>query len=152
GYEQQRVAHRDLAAPDIRLDRVRRKPALAMRVGQRREPGLADEIRLSGSNGSDVELVATYDGRGDADRPISIAPLAQAEPVARVPEPFVGIPDRLLKADPDPGRLVVVVLVLDRVGYEPRGVAEPMPPFRRGHEQVEAPLRAKDRADRRLVR
>ena len=69
--EHQRVADRDLAAPDVRLELARRQAALAVRVGQRREPGLADQVGLGGPDGRHVHLVAADDGHGHADRPVA---------------------------------------------------------------------------------
>ena len=115
--EHERVADRDLAAPDVRLELARRQAALAVRVGQRRQARLADQVGLGRADGRHVHLVAADDGDRDADRAVAVGRL-EAEPVRLVGEPLVGGRDRLLEADPDAGRLVVVVLVPDRLGGE----------------------------------
>ena len=70
--QDERVADRDLAAPDLRLQPVRGQAALAMGIGQRREPGLADEVGLGRPDRRHVHLVATDDGDADADRPVVV--------------------------------------------------------------------------------
>jgi hypothetical protein len=67
-----------------------------------------------------------------------------------VEEALVGRRDRLLETDPDAGRLVVVVLVADRLGGE-AGRLERVARADPGRdEQVEVALRPGDRADARL--
>ena len=117
--EDERVADRDLAAPDVGLEVARRQAALAVRVRQRRQPGLADQVGLGRADRRDVQLVAADDRDADPDRAV-LAVAVQAEPVALVVQPLVRGRDRLLDADPDPGRLVVVVLAPDRLGGELR--------------------------------
>ena len=65
-------------------------------------------------------------------------------------EPLVGRRDRLLEADPDAGRLVVVVLVADRLGGQPGRLVGVARVQARGHQQVQVALRARDRTDARL--
>ena len=96
--QDERVADRELAAPDVGLEVGGRQAALAMRVGQRREPGLADQVGLGRADRRDVQLVAADDRDADADRPGPSA-VAQPEPVALVAQPLVGELDRLLEAD-----------------------------------------------------
>src|SRR4051794_28217638 len=90
-----------------------------MGIRQRRETGLADEVRLRGPDRGDIELVAAYDGHADADRAVAVAGVPQPQPVALVGESLVDRRDRLLEADADAGRLVVVVLVADRLRGDP---------------------------------
>ena len=147
--EDERVADRDLAAPDVRLELARGQAALAVRVGQGRQARLADQVGLGRPDRRDVHLAAADDGHADADRPVAVGRL-EAEPVGLVGEPLVGGRDRLLEADPDPGRLVVVVLVADRLGGQAGRLERVARRDPRGHEQVEVALRARDRADARF--
>jgi hypothetical protein len=67
-----------------------------------------------------------------------------------VEEALVGGRDRLLEADPDPRRLVVVVLVADRLGRQPGGLERMARAGPRRDQQIEVALRPGDRADARL--
>ena len=67
--EAQRVADRELAAPDLRLEGLHGQAAVAVGVGQRGQPGLADEVGLGRPDGRDVQLATADDGHRDADRP-----------------------------------------------------------------------------------
>ncbi len=145
-HQHERVAEGDLAAPHVGLELPGRQAAFAVRVGQRREARLADEVCLRRADRRDVHLAAADDRDADADRAVA-ARAAQAEPVALVGEPLVGGRDRLLEADPDAGRLVVVVLVADRLGGQARRFEGVPRADLRGDEQVEVPLRARHRAD-----
>jgi hypothetical protein len=71
-HEHERVADRDLAAPNVRLERRRRQPALAMRIGQGRQPGLANQIGLGRADGGHVHLAAAHDGHANPDRPVAV--------------------------------------------------------------------------------
>ena len=139
--EHERVADRDLAAPDVGLQAARGQAALAVGVGQRREAGLADQVGLRGPHGRHVHLVAADHRDPDADRPVAVGRL-EAEPVGLVDQPLVRGRDRLLEADPDPGRLVVVVLVADRLGGQPRRLERVARADAGRDEQVEVALRA----------
>ena len=148
-HEHERVADRDLAPPDVRLEGAGGQAALAMRVGQGRQARLADQVGLGRPDRRHVHLVAADDRHADPDRAVAVGRL-EPEPVGLVGEPLVGRRDRLLEADPDPGRLVVVVLVADRLGDQAgrlEGVARRDP---RGHEQVQVALGARDGTDARL--
>ena len=147
--EHQRVTDRDLAAPDLGLQAVGRQAALAMRVGQRRETGLADEVGLGRPDRRHVHLVATDDPDPDPDRPVLARDL-QAKTVGLMEQALVGRGDGLLEADADPGRLVVVVLVADRLGREARGLERVARARARRHQQVQVALRPGDRTDARL--
>ncbi len=147
--EHQRVTDRDLAAPDLGFQAAGRQAALAMRVGQGREAGLADEVGLGRPDRRHVHLVATHDTDADADRPVLARDL-QAETVGLVEQALVGRGDRLLEADADPRRLVVVILVADRLGREARGLERMARARARRHQQVQVALRPGDRADARL--
>ena len=141
--EDERIADRDLAPPDVRLELGGRQAALAVRIGQRRQPGLADEVGLGRTDGHDVQLVAPDDGRRRRRSVRCVVP----SPPSRsrwCAELLVGGLDRLLEADDDAGRLVVVVLAPDRSrrpAGSPRAAARPARPG--GHEQVQAALRAR---------
>ena len=113
--EHERVADRNLAAPHLRLESAGRQASFAMRVGQGREPGLTDEVRLGRADRRHVHLVAADHADPDADGAV-VAGRFQAEAIRLVQESLVGSRDRLLQADADPGRFVVVVLVPDRLG------------------------------------
>ena len=147
--QDERVADRDLAAPDVGLQIAGRQAPLAVRVGQGREAGLADEVRLRRPDRGHVQLVGPDDGDPDPDRPVLRRPV-QPEPFPLVVEPLVRRRDRLLDADPDPGRLVVVILAPDRLGGELGRLLGPGGRDRRGDDQVQVALRARDCADRRL--
>ena len=125
--EDDRVADRHLAAPDVRLDLGGGQPAVPVRVGQGRQTRLPDEVGLGRADRDDVQLVAPDDGHGHPDRAVRLVP---GEPVALVAELLVGGLDRLLEADDDPGRLVVVVLLADRVRDELGHLAEARPGVR----------------------
>jgi hypothetical protein len=109
------VADGDLAAPDVGLQVAGREAALAVRIRERRQPSLADQVGLGRADRRDVELVVPDDRDPDPDRAVVVRAV-EAEPLALVVEALVGRRDRLLDADPDPGRLVVVVLAPDRLG------------------------------------
>ena len=145
----ERVADRDLAAPDVGLQVPRGQPALAVGVGQRREARLADEVGLGRPDGRHVHLAAADDRHADADRPVAVGGL-EAEPVGLVGEPLVGRRDRLLEADPDPGRLVVVVLVADRLGRQAGRLERVSRRDPRGHQEIEVALRPRDGTDARF--
>jgi hypothetical protein len=147
--EHERIAHRDLAAPDVRLEAGRREAALAVRIGQRGQASLPDEVGLGRSDRRHVHLVATDNGDPDPDRTVVVRSV-QAEPLALMAESLVRRCDRLLDADPDPSRFVVVVLATDRLGGELRCLLGARGRDRRGHDQVEMALRPGDRADARL--
>ena len=66
--EAQRVADVELAAPDLGLELLDRQAAIAVRVGQGRQAGLADEVGLGRADRRDVQLAAADDGDGDPDR------------------------------------------------------------------------------------
>ena len=76
--------------------------------------------------------------------------MPHAVAVALVGEALVGDPQDLGQALADAGRLVVVVLVADRVGDHPGRLARAVARDPRGHEQVQVALRASDGADRWL--
>ena len=73
--EHERVADRDLAAPHVRLEPARGQAALAVRVGQRREAGLADEVGLRRARPSR----RTSRCRGTTATPTPIGPLPSAD-------------------------------------------------------------------------
>ena len=123
------------------------KAAAGVRVGKRQEVGLVDEVGLDRPGRRDVQLAAADHGDAEADGP---APSAEAEALALGGEPAVRRADRLLEADDEAGRLVVVVLALDRVGDEARRLLEPPGAPAPGHDEVEAPLGPGRRPDRRL--
>jgi hypothetical protein len=148
-HEDQRIADRDLAAPHVGLEAARRQSSLAVRVGQRREPRLADEIGLGRPDRGDIHLVAADNGQANPDRAVALGRF-QAEPVSLMDEALVGGRDRLLDADPDPGRLVVVVLVPDRLGRQPRRLERVARADARRHQQVQVPLRARHRTHARF--
>ena len=81
--EDERITDRDLAAPDVRLEVGRRETALPVRVGQRGQAGLADQVRLRGSDRRDVHLVAADHGHAHPDRPVAVGGL-EPEPVGLV--------------------------------------------------------------------
>ena len=139
GDEQERVADGDLAAPDVDMDLVARRQALAtLLLGQRQEAGLAHEVGVGVADGRHVQLVAADDGDAGAD-----GAGGQAVALARLAERLVGGPDRLLEADGDARRLVVVVAVADRVGHERGGLAGLATALgSNGHDAVEVALRA----------
>ena len=137
-------------APDLGLEVLDGQAAVAVGVGQRREPRLADEVGLGRPDGRDVQLAAADDGHRDADRPAVVGRVAHAVAVLLVGEPLVGDAQDLDQALPDAGRLVVVVLVADRVGDHPRRLAGPVAGQARRDEEVEVALRAGDGADGRL--
>jgi hypothetical protein len=147
--QDERVADRDLAAPDIRLQGAGRQSALAMRIGQRGQTRLADEVGLGRANGRDVHLAAADDGHADPDRPVAVR-CPQPEAVGLMGEPLVRGRDRLLEADADAGRLVVVVLISDRLGRQARRLEGVARRDARGHEQVQVALGARDRPDARF--
>ncbi len=120
-----------------------------MRVGQRREARLADEVRLRGSDRRDVQLVAADDGHADPDRPVH-AVAVEVEAIALVGEALVGRRDRLLEADPDPRRFVVVVLAPDRLRGELGRLLGALARDRRGDDEVQVALRSRDGSDARL--
>ena len=109
--EHERVADGHLAAPDLGFEALGREAALTVRIGQRREPRLADEVGLGRPDGRHVQLVAADDGG-----PTPTGPFRRRRRSPNrsrgVGELLVRRPDRLSQADPDAGRLVVVVLVL----------------------------------------
>src|SRR6185503_19982498 len=115
--------------------------ALAVGVRQRRQARLADQVGLGRADRPDVELVAADDRDADPDRAV-LAVTMKAEAVALVVQPLVGRGDRLLDADADPRRLVVVVLTPDRFGSELRRLLGALARDRGGHDQVEVALRA----------
>ena len=147
--EDERVADRDLAAPDVGLQVTRRQAAFTVRVGQRREAGLADQVGLGRPDRRHVHLAAADHGHADPDRPVPVGRL-EVEPVGLVRQPLVGRRDRLLEADPDPGRLVVVVLVADRLGRQARRLERVARRDPRGHQQVEVTLGSRDGTDARF--
>ena len=147
--QRQGVADRDLAAPDVWLQAAGRQPSLAMRIGQGREASLTDQERLSRPDGRHVGLVPTHDREADADRTVAVSGL-EPQPVGLVDESLVGGRDRLLDADADPGRLVVVVLVADGLGGKAGRLECVAAADARRDEQVEVALRARHRTDARF--
>ena len=147
--ENERIADGDLAPPHVGLEVLGRQAPLAMRVGQRREARLADEVGLGRPDRCDVQLVAADDGHADPDRPVHAVAL-EVEAVALVGQALVGGRDRLLEADPDPRRLVVVVLAPDRLGGELRRLLGALARDRRGDDEVEVSLRPRDGSHARL--
>ncbi len=75
-HQDERIADRDLAAPDLRLDRARRQAALAMRIRQGRQACLADQVGLGRPDRRDVHLAAADDRDADADRPVAVGLLS----------------------------------------------------------------------------
>jgi hypothetical protein len=60
--------HEQVAVPDLRVGAVLgRQAARRVGLGQRQQPGLANEVRLGRPDGRDVQLVAPNHGQGDAD-------------------------------------------------------------------------------------
>jgi hypothetical protein len=147
--EAERVADVELAAPDLGHELRGGEAALAVGIREGRQAGLADEVGLGGSDGRDVQLAAPDHGDRDADRAGLLA-VSHAVAVALVGEALVGDPQHLGQALADAGRLVVVVLVADRVGDHPGRLARAIARDPRGHEQVQVALRASDGADRWL--
>ena len=145
--EQQLVTDVDLAAPDVRLQVGRRQAPIAVRVRERRQPGAPVEVGLGRPDGADVQLVVPDHGEPHADRP-RILPERAA--LAGMGESLVRDLDRLHEADPDPGRLVVVVLAADRVGDEAGRLAGARAGDARGHEEEEVALGPRLGADARL--
>ena len=99
--------------------------------------------------------VATYSSRPRTTAtatPIGpgLVRVAEAVAVALVGEPLVGDAHDLDQALPDPGRLVVVVLVADRVRDDAGRLARPAAARPRGHQEVQVALGAPHGADRRL--
>ena len=126
--EAEGVAHGQLAPPDLGLQLRDRQAALPVRVGEGGQPRLADEVGLGGAHGGDVELPAADHGDRDADRAGAVLLVAQPVAVPLVGQALVGDAEHLRQALADPGRLVVVVLVADRVGDDaasPRALAGP---------------------------
>ena len=148
--EDERVSDRELAAPDIRLQVAGREAAIAVGVGQRREARAPDQVGLRRPNGRYVELVGADDGHGHADGPGSFLAASRGQSIPDVGEPLVGEPDGLLEADPDPGRLVVVVLAADRVRRKPRRLAHAAAWHPAGDQEVEVALGTRNRAHVRL--
>ena len=148
GDEDQGVAGGDLASPDIGGRVVVGKSVLAVRVREGQEVRLADEVGLDGAGGDDVELIAADDGDADPDRPAGR--LREPELLARRGQAPVGVPDRLLEADDQAGRLVVVVLGLDGLGDEGGCLAQLPAAPDSGNDEKQAPLGARRRADRRF--
>ena len=63
------VAHRDLAVPDLGpVDILVREAALRVGIGESQQPGLPDEVSLGRTKGRDVELVGSDDRQGQPDR------------------------------------------------------------------------------------
>ena len=123
----------------------RRQAPLAMRVGQGREAGLADEVRLGGPHRGHVELVAADDGEADAERAVGLGAL-DPEAIALVGELLVRGLDRLADADADAGRLVVVVLGADRLGGVAGCLGDPLARAAGRDQQVQRALGPRDRA------
>ena len=120
-----------------------------MRIRESGQSRLADEVGLGRADRPDVELVAADHRDADADRAVDAVAM-EREPIALVAEPLVGRPDGLLQADPDPGRLVVVELAPDRLRGELGRLLGALARDRRGDDQVQVALRARDGADARL--
>ena len=140
----------ELAAPDLGLEVLDRQAAIAVGVGQGGQAGLADQVRLGRADRRHVQLAAADHGHRDADRPAVVALVAHPVAVALVGEPLVGDAHHLGQALPDAGRLVVVVLVADRVGDHPRRLARAVAGGPRRDQQVQVALRPCDGADGRL--
>src|SRR5207249_3537197 len=113
------------------------------------QAGLANQVGLSRPDRRDVQLVAADDGDADPDRAV-VAGAVEAEPLPLMAEPLVGRRDRLLDADADAGRLVVVIHAADRLGRALGRLLGPRRGDRRCDDQVQMALRPRDRADRRL--
>src|SRR6516225_9579388 len=118
-------------------------------VRQRRETSLADQVRLGWPDGRNVHLAAADDRDADPDRPVAVRRL-EAEPVRLVGQPLVGGRDGLLETDADPRRLVVVVLVADRLCGQPGRLERVARGDPGRDEQVEVTLRSSDGAHARL--
>ena len=140
----------ELAAPDLGLELVHGQAAVPVRVGERRQAGLADEVGLGGADRGHVQLAAPDDGHRDADRPAVGARVPHPVAVALVGEPLVRDAHHLGQALPDARGLVVVVLVADGVGDHPRRFAGAVAGDPRRHQQVQVALRPRDGADGRL--
>jgi hypothetical protein len=147
-HQDERVANGDLAAPHDRRGVLHRQAVPAAGVRERHQVRLSNQVGLRGAGRHDVELVAADHGDADADR--AGRPVTQPEPVPLGEEAAVRGADRLLQADDQSGRLVVVVLTLDGVCHEVRGIAEAPALADARHNEEEAPLGAGRRPDRRL--
>ena len=86
--EDEAVADGDFAAPDVGLQVAGREAALAVRIGERRESRLADQVRLCGADRRDVQLVVADDGDPDPDRAVVVRSV-ETEPLPLVIEALV---------------------------------------------------------------
>ncbi len=120
-----------------------------MWIGQRRETGLTDQIRLRRAHRRDIHLVAAHDAHADADRSIALGRF-EPESIGLMEQPLVRGRDGLLETDADARGLVVVVLVADRLGGESRRLQRVTRTRSRRHEEVEVALRPGDRTDARF--
>ncbi len=145
--QDERVACRHLAAPDVRREVVRGQHAVGVGVGERQQVRLVDEVGLHGAHRRHVELAAAHHRDTQPD---GAGGVAEAQAIAARGELPVGGPDRLLQAGDQPRRLVVVVLALHRVRDEPRGLLEAPGAPNSGDDDIEAPLGPRRRPDRRL--
>ena len=114
--------------------------ALAVRIGQRRETSLADQVGLGRADRRDIQLVVADDGDRDPDRAVVAGPVQRRARSRWWLSRLFAERDRLLDADPDPGRLVVVVLAAHRLGGELGRLLRLGRRDRRGHDQVEVAL------------
>jgi hypothetical protein len=144
GDQQERVADRDVAAPDVdtRVASGRQTfPALLVR--ERQQPCLTDQVGLGVAGRGDVELVTAHHRHHHAQRAG-----CQAAALPAVTQPPIGVADRLLQAVRDPRGLVVVVLAPDGVGHQRSRLTRLAPVAGpAGDDDEEAALGAADRAD-----
>ena len=85
----ERVAHLELAAPDLGLQLHRGQAAVPVGIRERREAGLADEVGLRRADRRDVQLSPAHHRDRDADGTAAIGLVAEAVPVPLVGEALV---------------------------------------------------------------